>query len=144
MRCFVSVLLLGLPAPLLAWDFTARPICALSQSSDAIETVVTYDPTLGEYAIAITVPEPGWPEGAVFGIRFEGVRPGLITTDRHELTDDGRTLTVRDSGFGNVLDGMAFNDLAVARTGDMSHLISLDGAAGPVADFRACLAAPVA
>jgi hypothetical protein len=49
---------------------------------------------------------------------------------------------VTDSGFGNVLDGLQFNDTATAVTGAAELRIPLEGAAPAVEDFRACTKAP--
>jgi hypothetical protein len=62
----------------------------------------------------------------------------MISTGRHVLSEDGRTLSVRDRGFGNVLNGLEFNVVALAATGDRVVSIDLDGAAPEVAAFRAC------
>jgi hypothetical protein len=79
-----------------------------------------------------------WPGSPAFGIRFEGARTLAIGTDRHRLSDDGRTLTVTDTGFGNVLDGLEFNATATATAGGVSVALDLTGAADPVRAFRAC------
>lgn len=142
MRWLITLLLVALSVPASAWEFSATPICTLDHATEEAQVVVTFDPTIPEYAISLTLTDVAWPDAAAFGIRFEGARPNLIVTDRHLLTQEGRTLTVRDSGFGNVLDGLEFNDFAVALAGDAGVAISLDGAAEPVAAFRACIAAP--
>ena len=124
--------LLATPAP--AWEFSPAPICTLT---DGAGTTVTFDAALPEYAIAITLATGTWPEAPVFSMRF--LPSGLtISTDRHVLSGDRRTLTVTDRGFGNVLDGLEFNALAVAILGDTEIPIALDGAAPEVARFRAC------
>ncbi len=133
-----------LPGPALSWEFTSTPICTLSRSEETVDTIVTYDPATAEYAIALTAKDSPWPRSAAFGIRFEGARPNLIVTERHQLSQEDRTLTVTDSGFGNVLNGLEFNDVAIAMTGDRAVAISLDEAADAVAAFRACIAAPIA
>jgi hypothetical protein len=51
---------------------------------------------------------------------------------------------VSDRGFGNVLDGLEFNQVALAATGDRVVSIDLDGAAPEVAAFRACITTPSA
>jgi hypothetical protein len=99
---------------------------------------LTYDPSLPEYTIAIRLAEP-WPEAAVFAMRFEGPRGNMISTSRHALSEDGRTLSVSDRGFGNVLNGLEFNVVALAAAGEMVVSIDLDGAAPEVAAFRACI-----
>jgi hypothetical protein len=85
-----------------------------------------------------------WTASPPFALRFDGPRGMTLTTDRHRLSNGGRTLTVTDTGFGNVLDGLEFNRLATALTEGGALALSLDGAAGPVRAFRACAAAPTA
>jgi hypothetical protein len=82
---------------------------------------LTYDPSLPEYTIAIRLSEP-WPEAAVFAMRFEGPRGNMISTSRHVLSEDGLTLSVRDRGFGNVLDGLEFNVSCAGRRGRQGRL----------------------
>jgi hypothetical protein len=99
---------------------------------------VTFDPSISEYAINLSR-EPGWPEGDVFSMRFEGPRGLTISTDRHQINpEDTRTLTVKDRGFGNVLNGIKFNTRAVAIVGDVEVPVSLDGAGPAVDEFRTC------
>lgn len=78
-----------------------------------------------------------WPAADVFVMRFDGSAPLGIGTDRHQLDPTGRGVTVTDTGFGNVRNGLQFNDAAIATLGDRSVAISLAGAAAPVAAFRA-------
>lgn len=144
MKMLATLLTLTLSTPVWAWEFRATPICTLDHATDETRVRVTYDPMIPEYAIELTRLDAPWPDASPFGIRFEGSRPNLIMTDRHALTDEGRTLSVRDSGFGNVLSGLEFNDFAIALVGDAALIIPLDGAAEPVAAFRACIAAPSA
>ncbi len=137
-RAALSVLALIAASPVAAWSFDPLPICTLAHDAATLSISLTYDPAQAEpYAIALTRPDP-WPEAPVFGLRFEGAMGLLITTDRHVLSDDGRTLTVTDRGFGNVLNGLEWNALATALTGPVAETASLDGAAGPVQAFRAC------
>lgn len=42
-----------------------------------------------------------------------------------------------DRGFGNVLDGLEFNETATALLGDQAVVLSLEGAAPAVQSFRA-------
>ncbi|MEO1532112.1 MAG: hypothetical protein AAFU72_08085 [Pseudomonadota bacterium] len=101
---------------------------------------VTYDPRVPEYAIALRRDVP-WPKDALFAIRFDGPRGLTISTSRHQLSEGGTVLTVTDRGFGNVLDGLQFNDTATALTGSAALSVSLDGAAPAVEAFRACTTA---
>ncbi|MEL7090858.1 MAG: hypothetical protein AAFN94_03895 [Pseudomonadota bacterium] len=101
---------------------------------------VTYDHATALYAIAVTT-ATGWPDAPAFSIRFEGPQPNVISTRRHVVA--GNTLTVTDSGFGNVLDGLEFNLSATAFTETAAAAVSLNGAAEPVQAFRACVKTPV-
>lgn len=134
-RLIAALLLIATPA--LAWETVSGPICELSHQGEGAEVLVTYDPEIGEYAIAIT-PDSPWSPGPVFAIRFDGAQDLTITTTRHELSDGGATLTVRDVGFGNVLDGLEFNDTAIAILADRIVAIPLVGAAPSVQAFRTC------
>ena len=138
------VFLLALTAPAAAWTFTPQPVCTLSDRTTSASVVVTYDPRQPEpYAIAVTGAAP-WPGAPVFSMRFDGPRGMTISTDRQKLSDGGRTLTVTDRGFGNVLNGLEFNTTATALAGDTAIPFPLDGAAPEVQKFRACAARPIA
>lgn len=105
---------------------------------------LTWDPSRAEaYAIALSGAD-AWPDGAVFSMSFDGPRGLTISTERHVISEGGATLTVTDRGFGNVLDGLEFNDRAIAILDGAQVSFSLAGAAGPVRDFRACTSAAVA
>jgi hypothetical protein len=126
------------------WEFTPQPVCTLSHASKSGGVVVTYDPSLPQpYAIAVTGVAP-WPDAPVFSMRFDGPSGLTIATNRQKLSDGGRTLTVIDTGFGNVLDGLEFNNTATALAGDVAVPFSLAGAAPEVQAFRACVVAPSA
>lgn len=130
--------LLTAPLSAAAWEFSPVPICTLFHQDADVAVMVTYDPATGEYAIQLSR-EGGWPDAAVFSMRFEGQRGLTISTTRHVIeAEDTRTLTVRDRGFGNVLNGLNFNQRAVAVLGDLEVHVSLDGAAPAVEEFRAC------
>lgn len=132
-------LVLGLAAaPAAAWEFTDIPVCTLSHATAEVTVTVTFDPAIPEYAIALTLEGGTWPQGPVFAIAFDGGRPLTIQTDRHTLSEDGRTLTVRDTGFGNVLDGIGGNSIATAMLPGLAVAVPLAGAGGPLAEFRAC------
>ena len=124
--------------PAYAWDFAPTPICTLGHTTADAEVSVTYDPSISEYAITLTRPNATWPSGAVFEIEFSGPRGLTISTSRHEMSADGTALTVRDSGFGNVLNGIEFNTTATAIVGGPVVSIPLEGAAPEVQKFRAC------
>ncbi|QEE34855.1 excinuclease ABC subunit B [Octadecabacter sp. SW4] len=131
-----AVILALAPVPALAWEFSPDPICTLAHDTDTAEIVITYDVNLPEYALAITLKNGTWADAPVFGMEFIGPRPLAIGTDRH--VTDGATLTVRDSGFGNVLDGLEYNAGAVAVSGATTIPMLLTDAAPAVRAFRAC------
>lgn len=85
-----------------------------------------------------------WPTVPVFALRFDGARRSQIATERHTTNDAGTSLTVTDHGFGNVLDGLEFNDTATAKIGDVALTIPLTGAAPEVRKFRECTLAGLA
>lgn len=144
MRCALTLAIALSAGPAAAWEFTPVPVCTLSHDTTEASVVVTHDPRRDQpYAIAITLAQP-WPAGPLFAIRYDGGRAQTITTDRHVLSEGGRTLTVADRGFGNVLDGIAFNTTATAVTGDRAVTVPLGGAAPEVEAFRACAEGGVA
>ena len=127
--------------PALAWEFTPTPICTLTHTEASANVELIYDHSTALYTISITAPQ-GWPSAPAFSIRFDGPRASTISTTLHQIAGD--TISVSDSGFGNVLDGLEFNNSATAFTDTTSATVSLDGAAGPVARFRVCTEAPIA
>jgi hypothetical protein len=142
MRTLFALLLLATAAQ--AWDFIPTPICTVLNDTPTLSIRVTYDPTQAQpYAIALTRPDP-WPASETFGIRFDGPAAMTIGTDRFRLSNDGRTLTVTDTGFGNVLDGIALNRTATALAGDMAVPFDLTKARPAVDAFRACGVVPSA
>lgn len=136
MRTALTFLLLTSPAA--AWEFSPRTVCTLTDTSDAGEIIVTYDAEITEYTITVTLPDGRWPNDPVFGMDFAGERPISIQTDRYTLSNDGRSLTVKDRGFGNVLNGLEFNTRAYAVLGDATVGFSLDGIDPAISAFRAC------
>lgn len=126
------------PLPALGWSFSPVPVCTLRHGEAGVAVTVTYDPALPEYAIELTLDAGVWPDSPAFHIAFQGGRALTIGTGFHVLSDDGRSLTVRDRGFENVLDGLEFNLTARAFAGDLSVTFGLDGAPEPVRQFRAC------
>lgn len=132
----LAVLLLA-AAPALAWEARSGRVCELTHEGEVAHVRVTYDPAIPETAIAIT-PDRPWSPGPIFTIRFDGPRGMAISTDRHVILGDGVTLTVTDRGFGNVLNGLEFNDTASALLGDRTVAFTLDGAGPAVRAFRAC------
>lgn len=134
-----AVILCLLATPAAAWEASREgPVCYLKHETDEAEISVSHDITKSiPYAIDLTHKE-GWQPGPIFAIRFDGLGPRTITTDRHTLMD--RTLSVTDTGFGNVLDGIALNFVALASTGGTSIVIPLTGAAPEVEKFKSCSA----
>lgn len=144
LRILAVTTLLLIAGPAQAWQAGLEDgLCTLDHSGEVAEVRLTYDPSLPEYTIAIRLAEP-WPEAGVFAMRFDGPRANTISTTRHVLSGDGRTVSVSDRGFGNVLDGLEFNALALAATGERAVPIDLEGAAPEVAAFRACITMPTA
>lgn len=140
----MALAVLAATSPASAWEFAPSPICTLSHSEAGSEVAVTYDPTAIEaYAIAVTHPD-GWSAGPVFEMRFDGANSLTISTPRHRYSDDGSTLTVSDTGFGNVLNGLAFNTTATAFVGESAVTFSLAGSEPEVRKFLDCTRAPVA
>ena len=133
----LAFLLLATPAA--AWEASREgPVCLLTHETEDATVTVSHDLRLAvPYAIDLTHAE-GWQPGPVFAIRFDGPGRRTISTDRHQLAD--RTLTVTDTGFGNVLDGIALNVVAIAATGETAIVIPLAGAAPEVEKFKACAA----
>lgn len=134
-------------SPVVAWEFEevpgadsfkTGPLCELSHQTDEARIWVVFDPSIQEYILAIRLEAGTWPDAPVFAMQFEGAAPLTIETTRQSFDDRRTALAVADSGFGNVLDGLQFNDVAVAILGDLALRIPLDGAAPEVEAFRAC------
>lgn len=134
-------LLAFVASPALAWDFRSDPLCTIEGGTQALSVTVTFDPASGLYRIDLDRAD-GWPESAVFALVFEGAGGLTITTNRHVV--DGTTLSVTDTGFGNVLRGLEAGATALAVTGDLAAPFALDGADDAVAKFRACSAGAIA
>ena len=141
MRVLLALLI---ASPAQAWEFTATPVCTILNDAPSLQVRVTFDPSQPEpYAITLTRPDP-WPVTDTFGLSFTGPAAMTIGTARHQLSDDGRTLTVTDTGFGNVLDGLAYNGTAAALAGDLTVPFDLTGARPAVEAFKACNVVPSA
>lgn len=119
-----------------AWEFSATPLCTVLHEAAEMTLEMTYDPGLSEYALNLTRTNSDWPAGPVFALRFEGPAGLTISTSSHSIT--GNQLTVKDSGFGNVLNGLQYNIRAVALIAGSETAISLQGAAPAVEAFREC------
>ena len=124
-----------------AWEFTPGLPCLLTAETESAEIVLTHDPTQPLYSVTIRRAQPFAP-AEVFAMRFDGPAGLTITTTRHRLSEDGRAVTVTDTGFGNVLNGLQYNSAATAILGDQAVSFPLAGAPEPVAAFRDCRADP--
>ncbi len=131
------ICLLALTGPATAWEFTPGLPCLLTHETPQAEITLTYDPRIPLYTVTIRQNAP-LPEAPVFSMRFDGPAGLTISTDRHGLSTDSHAVTVSDRGFGNVLNGLQFNDTATALLGDRAITFPLEGAADPVAAFRLC------
>ncbi|WP_050929573.1 hypothetical protein [Aestuariivita boseongensis] len=139
MRPILAFLLFTSPAA--AWEFTPGLPCLLTHEAPEVQVQLTHDPTQPLFTITLTRDTP-WPQADVFSIRFEGPAGLTISTNRHQLGNGGHSLTVTDTGFGNVLNGLALNTRAVALIDDQAVTIPLNGAAAPTAAFRGCSVDP--
>ena len=137
MRTLFALLLL-LTTPAHAWEFSPSPICTLTDTQEAGTLTVTYDASLPEYAIAVTLAEGTWPDAFSFGMAFAGGDELSIGTNRHIISGDGHTLTVKDRGFGNVLNGLEFNTRAYAMADNFTVGFDLKGIKEAITAFRDC------
>lgn len=140
MRLTLAALLIASPAA--AWEFTPGPICTLSHATETAEIVLTHDPARPLFTLEVTLKQGTWADSDWFAMRFDGPAGRMISTNRHRLSPDRRTLGVADTGFGNVLDGLQFSNIASAFTDSATAAFALKGAEGPTKAFRACRAAP--
>ena len=138
MRILILPLLLLAASPTFAWEATIGPICTLTHNTPTASVELTYDPAAPLYTITITRKDAPWPDAPIFEMIFDGPNALSITTDRHVLSDNNKALTVEDQGFGNVLDGLHFNETATASSGRAQIEVPLDGAAPAVQAFRDC------
>jgi hypothetical protein len=120
-----------------AWTFTPGLICRLSHETQDAAIALTYDPSGPLYSLTISRAEP-LPKVEPFVMRFNGPAGRVISTNNHSFNTDQTAVTAQDKGFGNVLDGLQFNDTAEAILGTTTLTFPLQGAADPVAQFRAC------
>lgn len=142
MRMLIALCLLAAPAS--AWEFTATPVCTITHETPDLALRISFDPAQPQpYAIALTRPT-AWEQTESFGLRFEGPAAMTIGTGRHQLSSDGKTLTVSDTGFDNVLDGLAYNARGTALAGATEVPFDLTGARPAVEAFRACDVLPSA
>jgi hypothetical protein len=134
----ITLILTLIASPGFAWEFTPDPVCTVTHDTPQATLRLTYDPRVPQYAITLTQLDRVWADGPIFAMRFDGPRPIVISTNRHVLSDGNTAVTVTDSGFGNVLDGLEFNDTAVASVDGTQLDLPLAGAARAIAAFRAC------
>lgn len=133
------ILLLAFTVPAKAWEFTPNPVCTIWHTTDKAELVVTYDPARSApYTITVTLNNATWPKTSPYAIRFDGPRPLTITTDRHAVSEDGSSVIVSDTGFGNVLNGLEANQVATPLLGDQTVAVPLTDAREQVEKFRNC------
>lgn len=135
MRTLILLALLPLQAH--AWSFTPGLICLLSHETPTAQIELTYDPAAPLYSVTVTTDAP-LSDGPIFSMKFIGPSAQTISTNRHTRSADGMSVTVTDTGFGNVLDGLQYNEKATALVGGLEIQFNLDGAAQPTAAFRAC------
>lgn len=130
------LILTALPAQ--AWEFSPIPVCTVMHVTDQAEIAVTFDPRLDvPYALSITRKTP-WSPAEIFAMEFLGVNALAISTSRHSLSEDRMTLRVEDQGFGNVLNGLQFNQTARAHLGTSVETFPLADAAPKIEAFRRC------
>lgn len=145
MKVVLSTALILFAAPALAWESRVEGgLCTLTHQNDGVTVRLVHDPSVPLFTITISLADGGWEVAPEFGIRFDGPRPNTIRTDRHVLSPDGQSLSVSDRGFGNVLDGLQFNEMATAFSGNTVANVSLEGAAPAVEAFRSCGQVPTA
>ena len=138
MRSALALILFCSAGSAPAWEFSPQPVCTLTGSSNAGAVTITYDAAIPEYTIILTLTDGQWAEAPVFAMAFGGGRPLVIQTDRHSITPDGRSLMVKDSGFGNVLNGLEFNSTAIGAAGDVALAVPLSGIGPAIRAFRDC------
>lgn len=121
-----------------SWRFDETTACVITGETPETVVVVIHDYQAGRYTIAVSQTGQTWTPGPDLSIAFQGGRELVIGTDQHFLSDEGDVLMVTDRGFGNVLDGMQFNQRMTINTGEHIVKIDLNGAAAAVAEFRDC------
>lgn len=135
------MLLTLLASPAYAWEYTYGMPCILTHETADAAIELKYYPSEPLYSLTVRQNSP-LPTSDVFAMRFDGPAGLTISTTRHSLSNDRREITVIDTGFGNVLNGLQFNTTATALLGDRAISFRLTGAADPVARFRLCKPEP--
>ena len=138
---FLIIALLS-AGPAAAWEFSPTPICTLSHSADTARAEITYDPATALYTLTLTRNAGAWAQSPRFGMAFTGGVALTIGTAEHRI--DGPRLSVADTGFGNVLNGLEFNAQVTGFTDSDAVTLPLAGAQEPVRAFRACAQTPPA
>ncbi len=133
----IFLLLALLPFQAQAWTFTPGQICRLTHETPDAKIELTYDPAKPLYSVTISRAAP-LPNVEPFTMRFIGAAGRVISTRSHTFNDEKTAVTAQDQGFGNVLDGLQFNNTAEAILGTTTIQFPLDGAAEPTAQFRKC------
>lgn len=136
MRSLLALILSTTPA--FAWDFAPGLPCLLTHDTGSTQIELTFDPTKPLYTITVTQ-DTAFPDSPFFSMRFDGARPNTIASTRHQLSNEGRSVTVTDTGFGNVLDGLQYNISTTIIVAETVVTIPLRGASSPVQAFRACI-----
>ena len=129
-------LVVFLPTYASAWEFSLTPLCTLTHQSEHARIEITHDPAIPEYRMTLDLFTEPWARSETFGMTFRGGRSLTIGTNRHII--DKSRLSVSDTGFGNVLNGLEYNALAIAFTSSQSIQFSLAEAAPEVRKFRSC------
>lgn len=109
MRLILLLILLPLQAQ--AWTFTPGLTCLLTHETSQAQIELTYDPAAPLYSITVTTQNP-LPRSEIVSMTFIGPAGRTISTNQHSYGSDGRSVTAQDTGFGNVLDGLQFNQTA--------------------------------
>lgn len=133
-----------LATPAFGWEASfSGSVCVLTHATETAEVIVRHDPraTL-PYAIQIRRTDTVWQAAPQFLIRFDGPGALTISSNSYTLSADSTTLEVADKGFGNVLAGIALNQMAVAALGEQTLLIPLIGAREHVEAFQDCIVSP--
>lgn len=136
MRIVLVCLFLSTPAH--SWEATIGDICTLSHDTTEAHIFLTFDPGKPLYTLTVKLKPRTWSVSPWFAMRFDGRNSIEIVTTRHVLSQDKFELTASDTGFGNVMDGLEYNETALAFTRNQVVQFPLDGAAPEVRAFREC------
>ena len=138
MRTTLAIALLA-AAPASAWEFNSAPVCMIWHQTETSKIMVSYDVSAPKpYALDVVLKSGRWPDTSPFSVTFEGANSFTISTDRHLVSEDAKTVTASDTGFGNVLKGLENNATASPKLGTQGVTFPLEGAAEVVQKFRDC------